>query len=263
MEELKSMRKSIVQVYAYSLAVFALVILLNASSSMIAVQSMTPSALIIPITLIISSLLLQYANFKEYSKLIIGIIFFLIFFFYGQSYLTAEESRAGAIRYFVFLNLLLLIPLFFNQKVSIGIYIAFFLLQFARYLLIEHVGMQINISNWMGLQYVNTMSVLSLFCFWLFSLFHSEMAKILNRQEELRQQRYSQLRELEETKDRLNDSIVLHDRIFETHYKQIEQLIESAEGALASEKVDAQQVTDVIEAIDQHLHEVNQLTQDL
>jgi mevalonate kinase len=71
------------------------------------------------------------------------------------------------------------------------------------------------------------------------------------------------LRELAKTKDKHKASLLLHDRIFDAHYSQIDQLIQQAESALDQENLNPDEVIELINEIDQHLHEVNHLTQDL
>lgn len=257
-------RNNILLGYAYTLMLFAVLLF---GKNITGNTGSSPSTLsfIFYSFLLISGISLQiFVQYKLVRAQFITVCV-LILGFYLQSFLTVEESLVGVTRYYFFLSLLLLIPLFTRPIKTAVIYVVFLTFQIGRSIAIEQEWIQIHISEWTSIDYINTYTLLSVFCLFIFSVMQREFKRLLNELKANKEEQEIHIKELKKLEGGLNEAYNKEKDIFQLHYKHIENAIQRAESALKSEmgggKPDFKQWVLLCNEMDEEIRSVDKLTE--
>lgn len=246
-------RNNILIAYSYTLILFALILVGKNISNELSSYSLLFYASLITIGIAFQ----MEVRYKLVKAQLITIVT-LIIVFYLQSYQAVESSKVGVIRYFFYLSLFLLIPLYTSTYKTVLIYSVFVVAKLARSLAIHWGYIDIPISNWSGLDYTHTYTLLALFCLFLFSTMQIEFKRLLENLSSKRKEQTDNLRELKKLEAELNHNYEKERYIFDKHYKKIEENIYLAESGL-NKNLSIKEWSHICDEIDKEIRAVNKL----
>lgn len=247
-------------IYRYALGIIVLGLVLVANTLVLnGTWSIAAHQMIIPGSLIVAGLVLQRAASLKITQLQLLIIFGLIALFYVQSFFNVEATKVGVGRYYIFICLLILLPLYLSNKALAISYIAFFVLQVLRNVAIAYAWIEVPISNWPATSYISTITILSIMVYVIFDVIFSRYKERIQDLRVSIQKNTQTTTELQRLKVAQENHYRDERRIFDGHYEQIQLYIEQAE-ALIEANASPAEWHSLCEHIDRELKEVNRLT---